>query len=98
LTEPAFIKPPNDKSFPARIDTGSDLPGEYEDDSPVLVAAAVSWEKEFRCFVLDRQPRTVSVYLRGGELQRRYDFQQSEDEVTEVLEFIRLLLRNSNNA
>ena len=55
--EPAFVKPPNDKSFPARVYTGSQLPDGYDESSPVLVAEVVTWEKEFRCFVLDREPR-----------------------------------------
>ena len=74
LTTPAFIKPPNSKSFPARVYTGAELPDGYADDSPVLVQEVVKWEKEFRCFVLDRQLRTFSVYLRNGELQRANDF------------------------
>ena len=50
MVEPAFIKPPNDKSFPARVYTGSELPREYDEDSPVLVAEVVAWEKEFTPF------------------------------------------------
>jgi hypothetical protein len=42
LTEPAFIKPPNDKSFPARVYSGTELPHEYEDDMLVLVAEIVA--------------------------------------------------------
>jgi len=95
LAEPAFIKPPNDKSFPARVYIGSELPTEYEDDSPVLVAEVVAWEKEFRCFVLDRQPRTLSVYLRSGQLQRECEFTSTEAEATEALEFLGRLLRDS---
>ena len=57
--EPAFVKPPNDKSFPARVYTGSQLPDGYDESSPVLVAEVVTWEKEFRCFVLDREPRAL---------------------------------------
>jgi hypothetical protein len=88
LTEPAFIKPPNDKSFPARVYSGSQLPAEYDDDSPVLVAEVVAWEKEFRCFVLDRKLRTLSVYLRGGELQREQGYAHSDAEEVEVREFV----------
>src|SRR5262249_2544025 len=96
LTESAFIKPPNDKSFPAQVYAGTGLPREYEDDSPVLVAEVVAWEKEFRCFVLDRQPRTTSIYLRGGQLQREHDFAQSEVEEAEALGFIRSLLQDTS--
>jgi hypothetical protein len=92
LTEPAFIKPPNDKSFLASVCTGPELPHGYDEDSPVLVAEVVTWEKEFRCFVLDRQPRTLSVYLRGGELQREQGFAASEAELAEAESFVRTVL------
>jgi hypothetical protein len=83
IVEPAFIKPPNDKSFPARVYTGAELPIEYDRDTPVLVAEVVVWTKEFRCFILERQIRAISVYLRGGELQRDRDFAASEGELVE---------------
>ncbi|MEO1353798.1 MAG: hypothetical protein AAFW84_34440 [Cyanobacteria bacterium J06635_15] len=34
LSEAAFVKPPNDKSFPARIYRGSELPEGYDDNTP----------------------------------------------------------------
>jgi hypothetical protein len=68
LVDPMFVKPPNDKSFEARIYTGAELPQGFDEDSPVLVAEVVGWEKEFRCFVLDREPCALSIYLRNGEL------------------------------
>jgi hypothetical protein len=93
LSEPAFVKPPNDKSFPARVyRSGSDLPEEYDGDSPVLVAEPVVWEKEFRCFVLDRHPRTLSVYLRGAELQSALGFAASEAELDEARSFVQAVL------
>lgn len=92
LSTPAFIKPPNSKSFPARVYTGGELPDGYPDDSPVLVQEVVKWEKEFRCFVLDRQLRTLSVYLRNGELQRANDFAMPDDESAEVTAFVSRVL------
>jgi hypothetical protein len=87
-----FVKPPNDKSFPARVYTGAELPDGYDEDSPVLIAEVVTWEKEFRCFVLDRQPRILSVYLRDGELQRESGFAASETELAEAESLIRSML------
>ena len=92
LVEPAFIKPPNDKSFPARVYTGAELPPEYDDDSPVLVAEVVVWAQEFRCFILDRQLRTMSVYSRNGELQRDRDFAATEVELAEAESFVKQIL------
>jgi hypothetical protein len=47
------------------------------------------WEKEFRCFVMEREPRALSVYLRGGELQRASGFAASDAELGEAESFIR---------
>ncbi|MBA4063828.1 MAG: DUF4343 domain-containing protein [Isosphaera sp.] len=92
LAEPAFVKPPNDKSFPARVYAGPNLPDGYDEDGPVLVAEVVRWEKEFRCFVLDRQARALSVYLRDGELQRDNGFEASGAELAEAGAFVRAVL------
>lgn len=95
LAEPAFIKPPNDKSFPARVYTGAELPHGYDEDSPVLVSEVVAWEKEFRCFVLDRKPRALSIYLRHGEPQRDHGFAVSDSELAEAESFIRTVLADT---
>ena len=91
----AFVKPPNDKSFPAGVYTGSELPSEYPDDMPVLVSEVVTWEKEFRCFILDRELRTYSVYSRHGELQRDADFVSTPTEDEQVKAFLSELLADS---
>ncbi len=92
LPAPAFVKPPNDKSFPARVYTGAELPHGYDDDMPVLVAEIVTWEREFRVFTLDRQVRTLSVYLRDGELQRDAEFAATDAELAEVRDFVETVL------
>jgi hypothetical protein len=91
---PAFVKPPNDKSFPARVYNIDSLPSEYPEDTPVLVAEVVTWEKEFRCFVLDRAIRACSVYLRNGELQREHDFASTAAEVDELHQFVDRVLND----
>jgi hypothetical protein len=88
----AFIKPPNDKSFPAGVYQGAELPADYADDMPVLVSEVVEWEKEFRCFVLDRRLCTYSLYSRYGELQRDAGFQSDEAEDRELEDFVGTLL------
>lgn len=95
LAKPAFIKPPNDKSFPARLYSGAELPDGYDEDSPVLVAEVVRWEVEFRCFVLDRQPRAISVYLRSGEFQRESGFAASPSELAEAESVARAVCQDS---
>src|SRR6185369_15932364 len=93
LGEPAFVKPPNDKSFPARVTSAAELPPELPDDSPVLISDIVSFDAEFRCFVLDRSVRGLSVYARGGELQA--DYEHSAEEEAGVLSFVGGLLDNA---
>ncbi|MEV7345968.1 ATP-grasp domain-containing protein [Streptomyces sp. NPDC093544] len=71
LRRPAFIKPPNDKSFPARVyPDGSRLPGPdaVDDGTPVLVSDIVAFAVEYRLFLLDGQVRTASRYFEHGEL------------------------------
>ncbi|MFD8999692.1 ATP-grasp domain-containing protein [Streptomyces sp. NPDC059582] len=71
LRRPAFVKPPNDKSFPARVyRDGSGLPGQdaVDDDMPVLVSDVVTFALEYRLFLLDGEVRTGSRYATGGEL------------------------------
>ncbi|MCA0175793.1 MAG: ATP-grasp domain-containing protein [Proteobacteria bacterium] len=87
-TEPAFVKPPNDKSFPADVYRGSELPAEFEDTMTVLVSEVVRWEREFRCFILDRQLQTFSIYSRHGELQRDQKFASEPCEDEEVRAFV----------
>jgi hypothetical protein len=89
---PAFVKPPNDKSFPARVYGPGELPEEFPDDTPVLVQEPVTWVREFRCFVHDRTLRTWSVYLRDGALQREAGFPSTAEEGVEVEEFVTRIL------
>jgi hypothetical protein len=91
----AFVKPPNDKSFPARVYAGADLPDTYPDAMAVLVSEVVTWEKEFRCFVLDRKLRTFSIYARHGELQREAEYVSSTEEDEQVESFLASLLADS---
>ncbi|KUO17134.1 ATP-grasp domain-containing protein [Streptomyces dysideae] len=71
LRRPAFVKPPNDKSFPARVYVdGSRLPGPdaVDDDVQVLVSDIVSFTVEYRLFLRDGEVRTGSRYATRGDL------------------------------
>ena len=68
---PAFLKPPNQKTFPAKVyASGAALP-EMPEDDPVLVAEPVEWVAEFRFFIRDRRVRTWSPYWLNGALARK---------------------------
>lgn len=86
--EPTFIKPPNDKSFKAKVySSGSELPAEYDPEMAVLLAEPVAWEDEFRCFVLNGVVQTVSPYLRSGKLAETDDFAATDEELVPAIEF-----------
>ncbi|WP_436789150.1 ATP-grasp domain-containing protein [Yinghuangia sp. YIM S10712] len=67
----AFVKPPTDKTFPARVyQDGSELPGpdRADPDKPVLVCEVVRFTAEFRLFVLDGEVCGASRYAVEGDL------------------------------
>src|SRR3954462_14792216 len=73
LPGPLFLKPPNRKTFPAKVyASGADLP-EMPDDDPVLASEAVEWAAAFRFFVKDRRVRAWSPYWLNGALARNDD-------------------------
>ena len=82
--QPQFVKiADGTKGFDARVyASGDDLPPAeyYPDDSEVLVSEPVFWEVEYRCFVLEGVPLTMSVYLREGELAQSPDGEWLHDD------------------
>ena len=84
----AFIKPPNDKSFPAQVYQPSQLPEGYDESMSVLISEIVTWETEFRCFILDRALQTFSLYARFGVLQEESGFQHSDVEEQGLRQFL----------
>lgn len=96
LSTPAFVKPPNDKSFAAQVfPSGESLPTEYEDDMAVLVVDPVAWESEFRCFCLDGKVVTLSPYLRSGKHAGLTDYQFTPAEQAEVIRFTESVLAST---
>jgi len=68
---PAFVKPADDKCFPAQVYAcGQELPADsvLPDSIPVLVSEPVAWTIEYRCFVREGKVATLSPYLRQGRL------------------------------
>ncbi|MEU8135737.1 ATP-grasp domain-containing protein [Streptodolium elevatio] len=71
LRGPRFVKPPADKTFPARVyGDGSELPGPdvADQDAVVLVSEVVRFRAEFRVFLLDGRVRAASRYAVDGDL------------------------------
>ncbi|MBC8136388.1 MAG: ATP-grasp domain-containing protein [Fibrella sp.] len=72
VSVPTFIKPAEDKSFPAAVYADpvallAVTPG-LPDDFPVLLSEPVIWEVEYRIFALNGEPKAMSPYFRHGEL------------------------------
>ncbi|HEY4387390.1 MAG TPA: ATP-grasp domain-containing protein, partial [Ktedonobacteraceae bacterium] len=88
ISRPTFIKPVDGKTFAAAVyDSGTQLSSAdaLPDDTPVLLAEPVTWELEFRCFILERQIVTISPYLRNGQLALSADnLWEATDEETEA--------------
>jgi hypothetical protein len=88
LNEARFIKPAEGKFFAAKIYQNPDeLPaiGTQSEGMPVYIAEPVKWLSEFRCFILERQMESYSVYSRIGEIVE--DWFMSAEEVTSLENF-----------
>jgi ATP-grasp domain-containing protein len=73
LTSRSFVKPPDEKWFGAAVyATGREIEVAegMEDTYPVLISEPVSFEVEYRFFVLDRAIAAGSIYIRGGAIAR----------------------------
>jgi hypothetical protein len=73
LRERAFVKPTDEKCFPARVyANGTSIHPNpvLPPDLPVLVSEPVVFEVEFRFFVLEREVAALSPYIRSGEIAR----------------------------
>jgi hypothetical protein len=95
---PAFIKPADDKCFPAQVyaDGGASLPRHagLDEGTPTLISEPVHWRLEVRCFIAARRLRAASIYARDGELARGEagDFPWSEAERAAAEAFVARLL------
>lgn len=103
INKPTFIKPAEGKSFQAQVyQSSDDLPSAdtQADDMPVYVSEPVKWEIEFRCFVLEREIATLSIYSRNGLLAENEDGEwlASEQEFEETKKFIEAILKDENVA
>jgi len=98
LPSRSFIKPADDKCFPAAVyASGASLPANtciLPDTTSVLLSEPIDWKVEFRCFVLDRMVTTFSPYWRMGTLAQADDggWPASTHETDTALGFVELVL------
>ena len=90
---PVFVKPPNDKSFPAKVYQSEELL-DLDPNLQVLVAEPVEWTSEYRCFMLNGRVLTVSVYLRNGVTQKECDYAALPRELTDAGIFAAVIATN----
>lgn len=99
LTQRAFVKPPDEKWFGARVyESGAalEVAEGMEDDYAVLIAEPVVFEVEYRFFLLERAVATGSIYIRGGAIARREGDEWPADpvETEAAAAFLQTLLRD----
>ncbi len=76
LPERVFVKPTDEKWFPARVyENGAamDPDPQLAPDLPVLVSEPVVFDIEFRFFVVERTIAAFSPYIRNGAVARDAD-------------------------
>jgi hypothetical protein len=94
LPGPVFLKPADDKCFPAKVyASGAALPAlpHLPPSTPVLASEPVHFEVEYRAFVAGRKLSTISPYVREGDIARGEDgawraLHGEEEEATALLE------------
>ena len=93
---PAFMKPADDKCFPAVVYQASAELGRFTipDATPLLWSEPVSWDVEFRCFIADRRCLTLSTYACKGTLALANDgsWPCSDTELSAANSFLQELL------
>jgi hypothetical protein len=98
LPGPIFLKPAEDKSFPARVydEPESELPppAALPPETLVLTSEPVVWETEYRCFIREQHIASMSVYMRFGELAQDMDgnWLSNEREQEKVARFVEAIL------
>ncbi len=89
---PRFVKPAGEKSFEARVyASAEELPPDTDQQESVwvLTSEVVSWEVEYRFYVLDGRIETASSYWRGETSTQNENgvYQAPLDELSEALSF-----------
>ncbi len=100
VTGAMFIKPADDKCFPAQVySSGVELRDteHLPAETPVLVSEPVEWEVEYRGFIRHNELQTLSPYFRDGNLAQTEDgdWPAAEEEVQEARDFYTRFLSDS---
>lgn len=101
LPERVFVKPTDEKCFPARVyERGAAIDPDpmIDRDLPVLVSEPVVFDIEFRFFVVERTIAAFSPYIRNGAIARDAggDWAASESEIDAATQSMTALLADSD--
>lgn len=94
LKGPVFIKPPNNKTFPARVyESGEDLPNSIEQNEIVIASEVVWWLSEFRFFIYDRKIKIHSIYsYKGTRMWKNNGFPNTRKQENQCIKLVEELL------
>ena len=97
LPFPRFVKPADQKSFPARVWESADslaAQAGARPDCPSIASDPVHFSAEYRCFVIGHEVLTLSVYSRDGELAGSDEsgYPSTEEELDAAREFATTVL------
>jgi hypothetical protein len=100
IQERVFVKPTDEKCFPARVyENGAAIDPDpaLARDLPVLVSEPVCFEVEFRFFIAERRVGAFSPYIRNGSIARNSegDWIAGEAEVEAANAAIRALFEDN---
>lgn len=102
ISSKKFIKPADDKNFPAKVyKHGQEIPNLRTLSllTPTLVSDEVNFEIEFRCFILEGELKTFSPYSVNGVLAKNLEgiWQASDNQYKAANKFITKVLRELSN-
>jgi hypothetical protein len=100
LRRPAFVKPADDKCFPAGVyqdGAGLRVSDLLSSTTPVLISDPVVWDIEVRFFILNKRISTFSIYSQLGTLVPEGEARlwTKEPEAIEAIEFCNRLITDS---
>jgi hypothetical protein len=88
LKRTKFIKPADDKVFPAKVYKPKELQvhESVSLDTPTLVSSVVEFESEYRYFCTNEGPHTGSCYIYKGEIANPKNWEADIEEVTRFID------------
>jgi len=81
LDKPYFVKPPNDKSFTAKVYNPGELPAYIGDWEKVLISDPMEFDREYRCFIADKRVCCYCLYMKDGVFIKEHEPDELDQEI-----------------